>query len=159
MPCNSEYLRPSEREEKLQHTAKLLVWVHAQIDLECPKWIREAASSIYGNADTVAELCRILKRLEPEKLEYLLTQKIRESRDLANWWEDHQETDRKREALEKLKEERIRIKYRKTEIPNALRNLIRAAEERENTMGDPIRLIETKANLAEAIRQSKEILQ
>lgn len=102
MPCNSDYLNPTNREFELQRTAKLLVFVRKSLGQQIPAELKRAASDIYCKDDYVAELCGVLKNLTPaltDRIVYNAQNKT--SRGLADWWEEHQEADRKRIASEK----------------------------------------------------------
>ena len=45
-----------------------------------------------------------------------------------------------------------------SELLEALKALVTAAEHRENTMGDPCRLIEVKANLESAAKAARAVI-
>lgn len=45
-----------------------------------------------------------------------------------------------------------------TRLYEALKDLALAAEERENTMGDPCRLIEVKTNLERAAKNARQVI-
>ena len=126
MPCNSEYLIPTEREKELQRAAKLLVYVYGKTNKTIHPRLRMFAEDIYCRDDSsVAVLCKVLTELDSSSREALVyNSHDRTARDLANWWEEHQKADNARElheikklsdayiraaALEKLTEEEKKV--------------------------------------------------
>ena len=126
MPCNSDYMEPTGKEKELQHTAKLLVYVYEKTNKTIHPSLKEAADDIYCKDDrAVAVLCKVLTELDSSSRESLIyNSHDRTARDLANWWEEHQEADKARElheikklsnahiraaALEKLTEEEKKV--------------------------------------------------
>lgn len=64
--------------------------------------LQETAQDIYAKRDYVATLCDVLKRLNSKEFDDVVyNARSKKSRDLADWWEEHQEADRKREHAEK----------------------------------------------------------
>lgn len=111
MPCDSSYLEPTHRERQLQQTAQLLVYVHGKLTLRSSADLLAAAANQYCREDYVPELCAILNSLSPEELESIVyNARSKESRTLADWWERHQEADRKREAAERRDAERAALR-------------------------------------------------
>lgn len=97
MPCQSDYLEPTRRERELQRAARLLVYVRQQLGVAIPGHLLAAADSIYCADDFVPALCAALLSLAPERRDALIyNSRDRQARDLADWWEDHQEADRRR---------------------------------------------------------------
>ena len=100
MPCNSDYLEQNDREAELQRTAKLYAYALKACGEKVPKEVKKAAADYYCRVDYVAELCtfigdiRAIRNRDYEHVVY--NAKDRTSRDLADWWEDHQKADRKR---------------------------------------------------------------
>lgn len=79
--------RPPDPER--QRTVQLLAWTLNERGLPLPT----------EDVDATAKLCSLLKSLtenEREALVYNAHSRI--SRDLANWWEDHQDLDAKRQS-------------------------------------------------------------
>jgi hypothetical protein len=98
----SDYLEPDKRERELQQTAKLLVYVYTQLGKPCNSKLRAAAANIYCKTDYVATLCGVLTAFTPEQHNTITYNgRSAESRQLADWWDRHQEADRKRLAKEK----------------------------------------------------------
>lgn len=102
MPCNSDYLNPTNREAELQRAAKLLVYVYDKLDIEVPSYVKKASKDVYCKDDrSVTRLCAILDVMLPNTLdEIVYNAKDKTSRDLADWWEEHQKADREREVEE-----------------------------------------------------------
>lgn len=106
MPCNSDYLNPTEVEQERRLAAALLIHVLECLDETVSPKLRKAADDIYADGqDNIPALCARLKRLSeesPSAFERIVyNAKSRESRDLANWWEEHLEADRKRLEAER----------------------------------------------------------
>jgi hypothetical protein len=111
MPCNSDYLEPTNLEVELQRAAILLIYVRKALNQKPEPWLTKAAKSIYGEGGkrAIPLLCAALKSLPPRSIAKIVyNAKNRTARDLADWWEDHQAADRERE-----KSERERMKQRK----------------------------------------------
>lgn len=104
MPCNSDYLEPNIREKELQRTAKLLVFFQQEIGENPEGWLLEEAENIYCQTSRIVPiLCGKLKWWKanrPDVFERIVYGRDRNSRDLANWYEDHERADREREAHE-----------------------------------------------------------
>lgn len=101
MPCNSDYLEPTHKEQQLKRAAVLLVYALEHLGHAVTPELRKQASHNYGlGPDRVPELCDLLTNLShPDRLALLFAPN-KTARDLANWWEDHQEADAKRLASE-----------------------------------------------------------
>lgn len=93
---------PTNKEAELQRTAKLLVYVLEKRGAPVDSLIKQTAANQYANEDYVPELCnelRILRCDHPDQYEnivYNAHDKV--SRDLADWWDDHQAADARRNA-------------------------------------------------------------
>lgn len=109
MPCNSEYLNPTAREREIKRAATLIVFALEGLGKKVPHDIKRRASDIYGadsirfrKDDSVINLlCKTVTNMsdaDRERIVYNAHDKT--SRDLAEWWETHQEADRKRIARE-----------------------------------------------------------
>ena len=114
MPCNDSQflLEQTGSERQCQKAAQLLVYVREGMGLPVEPWMSKAAAKYYCEEErAVPELCRHLTEMDPilrEKLVY--DGKSKQARKLADWWEAHQEIDRRREAREKEQLERERLK-------------------------------------------------
>lgn len=104
MPCNTDYMEPNVRERQRRLAAQLLIYVYGRLGLTISTRIKIAADDIYGgpaNDDFVTELCSILKIMSTAQIdEVVYDARDKTARQLADWWEEHQEEDRKREAIE-----------------------------------------------------------
>ncbi len=101
MPCRSDYLEPNARERESKRAAKCFVLLATKIGVTVPKLIAKAAKDNYGNvehADEItAALCGLCKGT-PEVIIY--DGRDKNMRKVADWWDEHQEADRKREREE-----------------------------------------------------------
>lgn len=102
MPCNSDYLEPTAREQELRRAARLLIFALDAQGREAPDWARSEAENLYAKDErSVTSLCALIKSMgEPERDRIVYDAKSKASRDLADWWEEHQEADRRREERE-----------------------------------------------------------
>ncbi len=111
MPCNSDYMNPTTKESQLQKTAELLVFVLESMKIKVSEKLKKAANNMYCTDDYVEELCQTLTFLTDSQKELIIYDAHNEmSRELATWWERHQEADKQREQMEKEKARLQRIK-------------------------------------------------
>lgn len=112
MPCRSDYMEPNNRERELKRAAGLLAYTYTQIGKPVPDWVAYEARNEYASrGESITDLCATLRTLTPDQTAAIVYNAHNATaRDLANWWEEHQEEDRKREAAEALEEERLRKK-------------------------------------------------
>lgn len=106
MPCNCDYLNPTQLEEESKHVAQLLCYVYKNLNKTPSIEVKEAAKHIYGNEklanEFTAELCSLLRSFnEDQENKIIYNAKNKTSRALADWWEEHQKHDAERERLEK----------------------------------------------------------
>lgn len=105
MPCYTD--PPSSTEIYRQNTAKLLVYVLKSLGRTPDRGIVATASDCFAHKDYTPELCAELKALSKAELERLAyNAKSKQSRLLADWWEDHQAADARHEAAEKAESDR-----------------------------------------------------
>lgn len=102
MPCNSDYLNPTQRERELQRCAKLYSYALRKLGLTIPAKVTRAANSIYadGCQDFVPDLCALITGLSEQEKATILDS-TRMGLDLQLWWEEHKAADRRRIAEEK----------------------------------------------------------
>ncbi|AFO71549.1 hypothetical protein phiCbK_035 [Caulobacter phage phiCbK] len=106
MPCNSEYQQPNQREAESKKVAGLLVYVHNKLGrTDLPRSVELAATTYYGAPERCDELterlCSMLRDLTVEEQNAVLYDgRIPKARELADWWERHQEHDRQRAEAE-----------------------------------------------------------
>lgn len=122
MGCRSDYMEQTDEEKHFQETAKLILYVleelginHLLIDgtsVERYKWIHKQSVDQYANdRDLEPYLCNLLRNMGETDLEEIVyNAKSRKSRQLADWWEDHQKADeaRKKIDLNKLEDQKIK---------------------------------------------------
>lgn len=137
MPCNSDYMEPTRAEENSRETAKLLLYVYKKLGRQpYPIYLVEAANTRYGNPsklnDMVVELCRVLRSIRKDDFERIVyNARSKESRALADWWEDHEAADLARvtddiQILEsEIKNLKAEIKQRSSELQAAKKELKR----------------------------------
>lgn len=106
MPCRSDYMEPTRYEEEILQTVKNLIYVYGKLKTKPSDELIRASKSVYFTKEEgdkwVAKLCGILTPMpEKEKQKIIYNAKSAEARKVADWWEEHQEADRKREAEEK----------------------------------------------------------
>jgi hypothetical protein len=111
MPCRSDYLEPSWKEKQLQRTAKLYAFALDELQMPVPLQVTRDGDDIYCSRDYVTALCKLIKSMTEEQVELIIyNARNKSSRDLADWWEDHQAADQERIANETTLEEMKRIK-------------------------------------------------
>lgn len=103
MPCNSDYLEPSIREAELSRAAGLLVFALEASGRTPEPWARKEAANLYASDERIVpELCALIRSLgDSERDRIVYDAKSRISRDLADWWEEHEQADREREERER----------------------------------------------------------
>lgn len=106
MGCNSEYMNPTGKEKQLRETAELYAYALRErhgTDYSLPGKVLEALSTPYTNVDVTAELCEFLREQDLPTFESIVyNARSKDSRRLAQWWEDHEAADRARIAQERL---------------------------------------------------------
>jgi len=99
---------PTQKQRLLQETAQLYEYALFEMNLNVPADVKAAAKDIYCRKDFVPQLCELLtvmNELHKQRIVYNAYSSM--SRKLANWWEKHQEADRKRifeEDLQKMQD-------------------------------------------------------
>jgi hypothetical protein len=101
MPCNSDYMNPTEKERQLQETAKLYAYALRSVGLRVPRAVSKAAVNSYCGVDFVVNLCDLIRNMNQVELERVVYNgHSRESRRLADWWEVHERADEARKKKE-----------------------------------------------------------
>lgn len=102
MPCYDP--EPTNREIRTRETAELIIYVNKKLRIETEGEIIELANSVYPKdkanqvTDYLCTILRMLKGNKPEQFESLVyNAKCKESRKLADWWEEYERFDRKLE--------------------------------------------------------------
>lgn len=102
MPCRSDYMEPTQKERLLQETAQLLGYVLVMTDQDVPGRVADAANNVYCRTDLVAELCAQIRAMDEATFNQVVyNARDPRSRRLADWWERHEEADRKRAEAER----------------------------------------------------------
>jgi hypothetical protein len=92
---------PTNKEIQLQRTARLLKFVNQQLDIPVSQKLREAAKNSYCTDDYVPVLCKTIRGMTEDQLNTIVYNgRDATSRDLADWWDEHEAADRRREAKE-----------------------------------------------------------
>lgn len=108
MPCKSDYMAPTGYELKIVATAKLLKYVaeslgrdvHPDVEYLSQDCNYSCVTRVKGDA-IVESLCTVMRGLNADTIDRVVYQtRSRDARALADWWEEHQAADRKREAKE-----------------------------------------------------------
>lgn len=117
--CNSDYLAPSTKEIKLKEAAGLLVHLCDKLCERVPDGVRRQAQDSYGNNTmrdddlVVFDLCKMMTKLhdrDPDKFNGIVFDgSDKNSRRLADWWQEHQEADaiRVQNELEKKRKKAL----------------------------------------------------
>jgi hypothetical protein len=104
-------MEATQRETESSNLASLLSYVLKMLKQPVSEDIQLAIGDYYGNLGMVdkwtAQLCKLLHSFDDEQTETIIyNARNAKSRALADWWERHQEWDRKREAQEEAKKEK-----------------------------------------------------
>jgi hypothetical protein len=120
MPCNSDYLEPDRHEIESRRVAQLICFINSHKDFKCfergvSSWIINAAKEIYGNKarlnELVVMLCSICSGMSKKEQDAIIYDaRNKDSRDLADWWEEHQKADAERIEMEKRTAQRKKIR-------------------------------------------------
>lgn len=115
MPCSSSQQEPSKQETESRKVSGLIIWLWTHLDKEIPGWVRETVNNAYGNSEKVHELtnmlcneCRVLTQKGEDEVIY--NGRDRNARRLADWWDDHQESDRIMAAARQSKVDALNLK-------------------------------------------------
>ena len=101
MPCRSDYLCVSGAEAESKRVCEFLVYLYDKIKEPIEPWIRSAAEEYYGDIKRLdkatAMLCLCCRSFSPEEVEsYIYDAHSKIARELAGWWERHQDWDSRR---------------------------------------------------------------
>jgi len=94
-PTKRTETMPSNKEMRERKNCELYAYLLTSLDKEVPDEILECIISYDYPLDCVADLFNELKGLDPETFEKVVNNTdSKESRELASWWEIHQEATR-----------------------------------------------------------------
>jgi hypothetical protein len=119
MPNGSHYeYRPTLEEIIIEETSENIIYVKEQLGLKVHAKERGRPTGTTGyyklksHADyLVSELCSLITNMNEEQLERIVyNAKDKQSRRVADWWEEHLEADRRRVAEEEAKKQKQRLK-------------------------------------------------
>jgi hypothetical protein len=113
MPCRSDYMEPTNKELLLRETAQLLIYVRMNTSrgIRISNTLKAASQDSYCKEDYVAELCSAIRALAPEEMDRIVYDgRNSEARKLADWWDKHQEADRKRQEEEEREQKRTDLR-------------------------------------------------
>lgn len=101
MPCRDDYPEPSKLQSRSRQAAELLIYVYGKVGKAVPAKLRQDAKDCYCDGDYVPKLCEALSELSNKEFDRIVyNPRERQSRALADWWEEHEEMDRIREEKE-----------------------------------------------------------
>lgn len=105
MGCRSDYMEATAQEAESKYVCTLLVYVLEAQGKEVPVEIVKGANEYYGDVQALdantALLCGTIRGFTKKEQDRILYDgKNPAARKLADWWENHQEVDRQREAEE-----------------------------------------------------------
>lgn len=106
MPCRSDYMDPNESEKNSREVCRHLLYVLPRLGHDTPVWVTEGANNEYGavhmletGTQMLCSLCRGMTTRASDLIIY--DGGNAKARKLADWWEEHQKADAKREELER----------------------------------------------------------
>lgn len=111
MPCNSDYLKQTDFEAAMQEAARHCVYVCAKLQVPCPTKFKRQAEEFY--ADDVGQvefLCEVIRKMTVKQMnDIVYNGRDRDSRRLADWWDEHLAADKAREEEEAQEKRRQEI--------------------------------------------------
>lgn len=114
MPCDGSYMNPSQKEIESLEVCKRIIFLFGRLGFAIPSSILEAATSQYGDLKNLDRnidlLCMAIRQMtEDQKQSIIYNGRNKESRKLANWWEEHTEADSKKKppTAEEIQEAKI----------------------------------------------------
>jgi hypothetical protein len=108
MPCDSSHMQARPDEIESRRVAQLLSYILECLGLPEDSRVEKASDEYYGDTEMLdewtARLCEICGDLsEDQEEEYLYDGRKKMARQLADWWEAHQEQDARRRKNEEAK--------------------------------------------------------
>ncbi len=101
MGCNSDHMNPTNKEKDSKEACQHIVYLYKKRGDSPPQWAEEGAESCYGSSKSLNEVAYVLCQMCKETSEDVIYNgRDPKARKLADWWDSHQEADRKRIAKE-----------------------------------------------------------
>lgn len=107
MPCSCDRPEAAHFDHAIYRAAPLLLYVREAMHQPVEYWLRQFTHALlYQVTQQVADgitsrLCDACRNMtEDQKQEIIYDGRNPSARKLADWWEEHQEADRRREAKE-----------------------------------------------------------
>ncbi len=109
MPCYDP--EPSGRDKRAVEIAGFILYVNKSLNIPTPAYVKEVATSegysVIGQekhlntfTDVLCFTLKSLKKNDPVNFEAIVyNAKSKESRSLADWWEEHEKFDNKKTKL------------------------------------------------------------
>ena len=114
MPCYCP--EPSNNEVEAQNICKHLVYVLPMLGREVSEEVQNGAESSFCHLDTcrlTELLCDVCDNLTKKQEDIIIyNSRKKSSRDLANWWEEHQKWDTERKEQEKKEKNKVKVARR-----------------------------------------------
>lgn len=105
MGCRSDYMEQNATEKFVQTTAQNLVYVFQSLKKPVPKLVSEKAHDYYAtdtNNKLTPMLCDLIKNMtKSQQNKIVFDGRKAEARKLADWWDKHQEADKRRNKKNK----------------------------------------------------------
>lgn len=96
MPCIGPTDEEMRRWKYHRSVADHIIYICEKMGRKAPEAVVQVSKNIYSETDLTRTLCEMLRAMNHEEMEGIVyNARDRRSRELANWWEDHQELDRK----------------------------------------------------------------
>lgn len=105
MPCNTNHMNPTKKEQHIKEAAILLEIFYKKLNRPIATWISNSANDAYGGYHdhgdrAVHVLCIDMNALNhdnpPLFKQIVYNAYDKQSRRLADWWEEHNEYDKQR---------------------------------------------------------------
>lgn len=116
MPCNSSHMAQTSREEFVQRTARLIVYACKSLGKRVPPKFVKMAEDAYPQDDkdeATKYLCGMIRKLREDRFaaydNLVYNARSKDSRMLADWWEEHEQADIQREAAEDHAKKRAKL--------------------------------------------------
>jgi hypothetical protein len=117
MTCLGNLLVPSEQQFESRRVCELIVYLFKRISIHPPYWVIDAANECYGDVRRLDEatkiLCEACRSLNEGQVNvFIYDGRNAGARRLADWWDRHQELDRRRVDEEEKSRNKILLRAR-----------------------------------------------